>query len=251
MAMGNRDINIFLTFDTIFFMKITMSIDGYRLGLSAQELAQIVIASFFIKLFTNRNLHDKPYDSKEVKDFISTLAKNSVNSKEYEYYTAMLDLYHAFEKNCSFSFKLKRNFDPHRDSIKTVEDIEKFKDDPPDIIVRHKQCDYPFELKRYRGKISFNDIFNFLKKKIIDHYYSEKQNFLIILQPSSGSKVDLNTFKQIHEKLKNEKNQPGYIGLTFNHDNMEIITVRVFPNLDRYTRPYNSEKDLFTNLLFP
>lgn len=229
-------------------MEIIKSTDCYKLCLSARELARMNIVSFFIKLFANKNLHDKQYDSKEVKEFISKLAKNSIDSKEYEYYTAMLDLYHAFEKNCDFCFKLKRNFNPHQDTIKTIEDIEKFKDDPPDIIVRYKKSDYPFELKRYRGDITFDDIFNFIKKKIIDHY-SGKQNFLIILQPSSGSKIDLSIFKRIHEQLKNEKNQPGYIGLTFNHNNMEIVTVRVFPNFDKYTRPYKPETDLFTDLL--
>lgn len=229
-------------------MEIIKPTDGYKLCLSAQELARMNVVSFFIKLFANKNLHDKQYDSKEVKEFISKLSKNSIDSKEYEYYMATLNLYHAFEKNCDFCFKLKRNFNPDQDMIKTIEEIEKFKDDPPDVIVRYKKSDYPFELKRYRGKITFDDIFNFIKKKIIDHY-SGKQNFLIILQSSSGSKIDLSIFKRIHEQLKNEKNQPGYIGLTFNHDNMEIVTVRVLPNLDKYTRPYKPETDLFTDLL--
>ncbi len=229
-------------------MQIIKSLDGYQLCLSAKELAQMNIVGFFIKLFSNRNLHDKPYDSKEVKDFINRLAKGSVDSKEYEYYVALQDLYNAFEKSCDFCFKLKRNFDPKLDIINTIEDLEKFRDEAPDVIVKYKNSDYPFELKRYRGKINFDDIYAFIKKNVVDHY-SGKQNFLIILQPVSGSAIDISIFKQIHEQLKSEKNQPGYIGLTFNHDNKEIMTIRVIPKLEKYIRPYNSETDLFTDLL--
>lgn len=229
-------------------MKVAKSLDGYKLCISPKELAEMNVSNFFIRLFSNKSLLDKPHDSKEVKDFINELAKKSVDSKEYEYYSALLDLYHAFEKNCDFCFKLKSNFDPKQHQIKTIDDIERFKDDPPDVIVKYKGSEYPFELKRYRGKVIFDDLYAFIKKNIVDHY-SGKQNFLIILQPNSGSNIDLNIFEQMHEKLKTEKNQPGYIGLTFNHDNNEIVTIRVLPNLDRYTRIYNAEKDLFTDLL--
>lgn len=229
-------------------MYFTKSLDGYQLCLTATELAQMNIVGFFIKLFSNKSLHDKPYDSKEVKNFISKLAKGSVDSKEYEYYVALQDLYSAFEKNCDFGFKLKRNFDPKRHIIKTIEDLEKFRDEAPDVIVKYKKSDFPFELKRYRGRVVFNDLYNFIKKNIVDHY-SGKQNFLITLQPTDGTMIDLNTFKLIHEKLKNEKNQPGHIGLSFNHDNKEIVTVRVLPKLEKYVRPYNSETDLFSDLL--
>lgn len=229
-------------------MQITRSIDGYKLCISPKELAGMNVSNFFIRLFSNKSLINKPYDSKEVKDFIKELAGRSIDSKEYEYYSALLDLYHAFEKNCNFCFKLKSNFDPKQHQIKTVEDIEKYKDDPPDVIVKFKGLEYPFELKRYRGEIAFETLYAFIKSKIINHY-SGKQNFLIILQPGSGTNINLGIFKQIHEKLKTEKNQPGYIGLSFNHDNNEIVTIRVLPKLEKYTRIYDSEKDLFTDLL--
>lgn len=229
-------------------MQLIKSIDGYQFCLSAKELAQMNIIDFFIKLFSNKNLHDKPYNSKEVKEFISKLAENSINSKEYEYYTALLDLYHAFEKSCDFGFRLKRNFDPKQHTINTIEDLEKFRDEAPDVIVKYKNSDYPFELKRYRGKVDFGDIYAFIKNKIIDHY-SGKQNFLIVLQPAAGSVIDISIFKRIHEQLKGEENQPGYIGLSFNYGNKEIITIRVLPKLEKYVRPYNSETDLFSELL--
>lgn len=229
-------------------MLVLKSIEGYRLNLSAKELAQICISSFFTELISNKNFQDKPYDSKEVKDFISELSKKSIDSKDYEYYVALLDLYQTFEERCEFCFKLKSSYDPKRHNIKTLKDLEKYKNDPPDVIVRYQEIDYPFELKRYRGNVTFNDIYTFIKKKIIDHY-SGTLNFLIILQPSNGLAVDLDIFRQIHKRLMTEKNQPGYIGLTFNHDNREVITVRVLPKLEKYTRPYKQEADLFSDLL--
>ncbi len=229
-------------------MQITKSIEGYKLSISAKELAEMNVSNFFVKLFSNKSLLDKPHDSKEVKDFIEQLAKKSIDSKEYEYYSALLDLYYVFEKNCDFCFNLKNNFDSKQDQIETIDDIEKFKDDPPDVIVKYKGFEYPFELKRYRGKVTFEALYNFIKTKIMIHY-SGQQNFLVILQPDRGANIDLDIFKQLHEKLKKERNQPGYIGLTFNHDNIEIVTIRVLPELEKYTRPYIAENDLFTDLL--
>lgn len=229
-------------------MDIIKSRDGYKICASPSDLAKLIIFNFFKNLLSNSNLTNEQHDSKQVKDYVNKLAKRTVDSKEVEYFTALLDLYYAFEKKCDFCFKLSSKFDPIKHQIRTIENIEKYKDDPPDVIIKYNEGEYPFELKRYRGNINFEDLYKFIKVKIIDHY-SGKQNFLISAQPKPGSNIDLGIFNTLHRKLLTEKNQPGYIGLTFNHDNKEIITIRFLPKLNKYSRPYDSEVNLFSDLL--
>lgn len=229
-------------------MEIFQSSTGYRVCLSPKELAIMVINDFFTKLFSNKELGNKSYDSKEVKDYIIELSKKSIDSKEYEYHTALLELYQAFDKKCDFCFKLKAKYDPKKHKISTMSDLEKFNNDPPDLIIKYQKHEFSFELKRYRGKITFDDMYAFIKRKIIDHY-SGQLNFLILLQPEVGSSVDFNIFRQIHKRLKKEKNQPGYIGFTFNRESKEIITVRVAPKLDKSVRPFSSQSDIYSDLL--
>jgi len=216
---------------------------------SAKEIVSLLILKFFHQLFSNEELKNEPYDSKKVSDFIKELSRQSINSKDYEFYTGILDLYEFFEKNCKLCFYLKNSFNPRTDQITSIDEIYCYRDDPPDIIVRHKGSFYEFELKRYRNEFNLDKLSNFLKKKIIQHY-SGKQNFLVILQLKPHSNIDLDIFRQLHEVLKCEKNQPGIIGFSFNKDNKEIILIRILPELNISKRPYN-EFNSFTDILNP
>jgi hypothetical protein len=198
-------------------------------------------------LFSKKELRNQPYDSKDVSNYIKELSKQSSDSKDYEFYTGILDLYEFFEKKCELCFYSKPTFDPKVNKITSIDDIYSYREDPPDIVVRYKKDLYEFELKRYRDEFSLDKLSDFLRKKIIS-YYSGKQNFLIILQLKPYSNIDLDIFRQLHEKLKTEKNQPGIIGFSFNKNNEEMILVRILPELNISKRPYN-EINSFANIL--
>lgn len=214
---------------------------------SAKEIAYLLISKFLTQLFSNEELKNEPYDSKRVLDYIKELSKQSIDSKDYEFYTGILDLYELFEKNCELCFYLKNSFDPRINKITSIDEIYCYRDDPPDIIVRYKENFYEFELKRYRDEFSVDKLANFLKKKIVQHY-SGKQNFLVILQLRPYSNIDLGVFRQLHEKLKLEKNQPGIIGFSLNKNNEEILLIRILPELNINNRPYN-ETNSFADML--
>lgn len=231
-------------------MQILKSSAGLSACFSPKELSSLIAFNFLGKMFNAEHLKDEAYDSQAVSKHIAKLAKESADSRsDYEYFTAVLDLYHAFSKDCKFAFNLKSSFNPTKNSIKNLEDLKEFNDDPPDIIVKTKEGDYAFEIKRYRGNLNFKDLYSFIKDKIILYYFLKlKFNFLILLQPQKGSGIDLSVFKKIHEHLIKEKNQPGQIWFSFNHDNKEIIKVRVLPKLNMSKRPYKNENDQFTDL---
>ncbi len=205
---------------------------------SAKEITSLLISKFFTQLFSNEELRNESYDSVKVSNYIKELSKQSIDSKDYEFYTGILDLYELFEKNCELCFYLKTTFNPKINQIVSIDDINSYREDPPDIIAKYKGNLYEFELKRYRDEFSFDKLSDFLKKKIIRHY-SGKQNFLVILQLKPNSSINLDIFRQLHEELRFEKNQPGIIGFSFNKRNEEIVLIRILPELNISKRPYN------------
>lgn len=229
-------------------MKILKSKEGLRVCFSAKEIAILLVSRFFNKLFSKESLKTESYDSTLIAEYIKKLAKDSVDSVDYELFVAIMDLYYQFEKECEFCFNLKSSFEPTKDKIQNIDDLYKFRDDPPDVIVLYKGNYFEFELKRYRGEMTYENLYSFVKKKIILHY-SGKTNFLIILQPSIFSNVSLEIFNKIHEELLKEKNQPGHIGFTFNNNNSEIYLIRVLPKLEQSKRSYRTDADIFTELL--
>lgn len=214
---------------------------------SAKEIANLLISKFFTQLFSAENLKNEPYDSVAVSSYIKILSNQSTDSIDYELFTAILDLYEQFEKNCEFCFNLKNTFNPSKDNINNIDDLYSQREDPPDLIVLYKNNFYDFELKRYRDEFTFDKLSSFIKRKIINHY-SGKSNFLIILQLKPNSSVDLNLFKELHENLKIERNQPGIIGFSMNNNNEEMILIRILPELTIDKRQYN-EINAFTDIL--
>lgn len=219
-------------------MKILKGKGQLKVCFSSKEIAILLISKFFTQLFSANKLKNEPYNSKAVSDYIKRLSDQSVDSTDYEFFISILDLYEQFEKKCEFCFNLKSTFNPQIDNISSIEDLYKYREDPPDVIILYKNNFYEFELKRYRDEFSFDKLDAFLKKKIISHY-SGKSNFLIILQVKPNSDIDLNIFKKLHKSLKKEKNQPGMIGFSLNNNNEEMILIRVLPELTINKRPHN------------
>jgi len=222
-------------------------VDGkLRVRISAKELVLLIISKFFSEL--TKKIVEGSYNASEISTYVKELAKDSVDSTDYEFFTSILDLYEQFEKNCDFCFNLKNSFDLSKNKIVTLDDLSHYREDPPDVIVYYQNNYYEFELKRYRDSLTFESLYDFVKKKIISHY-SGKSNYLVILQPAPYSGISFDIFKKLHEIIKKGKKQPGIIGFSLNNNNKEIILIRVFPELEIAKRKFNSEVDIFAEIL--
>lgn len=227
-------------------MTINKTDGKLRACFSAKDMALILVSKFLNDLTTK--IISKKLDEDGISTHIKTLANNSVDSHDYEYFASILDIYELFEKNCDFCFNLKSSFDFKKNTICSLDDLTKYKDDPPDVIVLHKKQYFEFELKRYRDELNVDKMYKFLKNKIIMHY-SGHQNYLILLQPAPFTSLSMDLFEKLHKKLVKEKNIPGIIGFSLNNDNKEMILVRIFPNLDINKRKYVTQKERFAELL--
>lgn len=183
-------------------------------------------------------------DPKEAKESVSQMAEDSANSKEYELWTGIFSLLEEFKGKCKFCFYLKDKFDPRRNEIKNFSDLESFKEDPPDIVVQTEKALFEYELKRYRDKLTKNELLSFIEKKIIKHY-SNQYNFLIILQPKPGTSLSSTLFEKLHDELtkKSVVRNPGKIFLHYNSKNKESVFVEIYPQLVVTKRPFRKGSD--------
>jgi hypothetical protein len=215
---------------------------------TVQELARMLVANFFTNL-TN-DLNQKKISISDVNLHVKRLAKKSVDSIEYEFYIALLDLYGQFQKDCDFRFNLKDTYNFRKTNIITLTDLYKYRDDPPDVIIGQKNSSYEFEFKRYRGNMDFDSISNFIKRKITN-YYADKSNYYILLQPDVFSNVSINIFEKLHDGIKKINKNFGIIAFSFKDDCQNIVTIQVFPEFITSKRNVINDGSLFTDLLNP
>lgn len=228
-------------------MNIIKANGSLQASFSDHELTTMIVSKFFANLADGLNC--KEYSIDKINDYIKKLADKSADTTEYEYLTAVLELKHQFDDNCRFNFKLKDSFDLKKDTIKNIDDLNKFKIDPPDVIIDFKNNLYEFELKRYRDELDLDHLFVFIKNKILDHY-SIKENYFIILQPKAFVKFDFSIFKGLSQKIREENKDLGIISLSMNNNNTEMITTQLFPEFKSWKRPYKSETIEISEMLY-
>lgn len=216
--------------------------DNLLVCFTPKELANLLTNDFYIKFI--RGLSNPKLKNTTLHDY---LLNNSSESRDYEYYVAIFDLYELFNKDCEICYRLNNKFTLRKSVINTIDDLIRFREEFPDVIVRFKKKYFEFELKRYKGKINLESLYDFVLKKIIKRY-SGKTNYLILLQGEPGSKLSYVMFKKLHEKLKKEGKFPGYLGLSFNAGNKDMVLVRIFPELNQFKRPLRSGSEQIADL---
>lgn len=203
-------------------VRFEQSIEGYRVCYNAEDLLQLIL------------LEIDPINL--LKSNITQLAKKHSN-KLYEYFVAISLLYDYFNKNCEFCFNLKQSFDPGRNEINSISDLEKYRDDPPDIIVLYEGKYYYFELKRYKGVFSVESIVKFINNKIIQHYNSPElsYNYLIELQLPEYTHIELNIFEEVSKSINGIKHK---IIFTCNANNSNNMFFTLTPEFKYYENKF-------------
>lgn len=208
-----------------------------------KELANLLINDFFLKI--TRALSNPKLKDTTLHDY---LLNNSSESRDYEYYVAIFDLYDLFNKDCEICYSLNKKFNLGKSAINTIDDLIRYREEFPDVTIRFKKRYFEFELKRYKGKLNLESLHSFVFEKIVKHY-SGKTNYLVLLQGEPGEALSYTTFKKLHKKLKTEGIFPGILGFSFNNDNREMIIIRVFPELNQRKRPFRSGSEQIAEII--
>lgn len=151
---------------------------------------------------------------------------------EHEIFASLfvfLDFYEAGSEAC---FRLQDDFNPGKERIASLQDLNKFRADPPDFIIKSKGGFRQFELKRYRDGLNTEEIFSFIKKKVA-HYGNDlgDMNLLLALQ-SSAYDVSTINFHELNARLKSLSLKfQGQILISYNENNKEMVINQIHPKL--------------------
>jgi len=203
------------------------------------------VESSLMSMALDARLKGKKIDKRNLQKSAIQFGKDSAKSKDYEYWTAVFSLYEDVGVGSEICFYLKDTFNPGKDTITSYDDLEKFKEDPPDVIIKQKTSGFlEFELKRYRDELTEDGLFYFIDKKIFKHY-GTAYNFFIILQNKPGTQIPSSIFKNLHKRIKNisPKRNLGRICITFNANNQHSIFAHIYPKLSVYKKPFVSGSD--------
>ncbi len=181
----------------------------------------------------NLSFDDLRNDYSKMKKVAKEIGERGARDRdEHEIFAALFSFIDFYEDGSEICFKLKTDFDINKNKITSLQDLNKFRDDPPDFIIRSSDGLREFELKRYRDKLGTEEIFEFLKKKVA-HYGNNlgDVNLLLVLQPPAYSLSNID-FQELHTKLRslNLKFQ-GQILISYNENNKEDVINQVYPDL--------------------
>jgi len=179
------------------------------------------------------SLEDLKNDQNKMENLASIVSDRTSNSRDdHEIFASIFVVADFYESRSEICFELKDIFNTSRDKIVTLQDLNNFRNDPPDFIIKSSDGFREFELKRYRDGLTTVEVFNFLKKKI-EHYGNGLGiiNLLLVLQSSGNNNLNID-FRELNFKFKllNSKFQ-GDVLILYNENNKEIVMNQVFPNL--------------------
>lgn len=209
------------------------------------------VESLLLSTTLNARLEGKEINEEVLKQSAVKFGKNSANSKDYEYWTAIFSLYEDVGDGVGICFYLKNTFNPQKNTINSYADLEEFKTDPPDVIIERKSGGFSeFELKRYREEVTENSLFDFIDEKILKHY-SISLNFCIILQHEPGTKLPELIFENLYKRIKNIslKRDFGRICIIFNANNQSMIFAHIYPELSIYKKPFINGSGQLKNII--
>jgi len=183
----------------------------------------------------NFSFDDLRADYTKMKKVADTVGERGAQHRdEHEIFASLFIFLDFYEVNSEVCFELRDKFNINKDRINTIEDLNKFRksESDSDFIIKSRDGLRKFQLKRYRGDLNTQKIFNFIKEKIA-HYGNNlgDTNLLIVLQSPAYTISQIN-FHELHDKIKslNLKFQ-GQILISYNENNKEMVINQIYPAL--------------------
>lgn len=172
---------------------------------------------------------------------IHALSKELAEDRDrHEIVVALFSFLDFYDDPKWICFEMRKGFDPIKNQITTLEDLNSYRgiDSDNDFIIRTEDNLRYFQLKRYRGKLDAQNLFNFIKKKTAHYCNNLGDNNLLIIPQSPGVVFNLD-FKKLHQNIQDLGFKfQGQIMLNWNQLNSKNIIVILYPKLKKTTRPF-------------
>lgn len=214
---------------------------------SKEELLRIFKASKneeLIREMTERgvsfnDLRDNPELMREIADAVGE--RGAADRDEHEVFAALFAFPRFFESDCEICFEVNGDFDPTTSSVTSLAELNRYRQgvNTSDFMIKSGDGFRRFELKRYRGVMDAQSIFEFIREKI-RHYSNDlgDTNLLLQLQPIpySASRIE---FHEIHESIKAlGLTFQGQVLISFNQNNENHVLVQVYPEILKNEIPF-------------
>ncbi len=186
------------------------------------------------------NVSDLAQNRGLLESVIDSMVENSGKDKdEVEIFVVAYMLLDFYEDSSECCFYMENGFNPEKNEIRNLVDLKKYIKESSlvDFLILSKAGFRAFQLKRYRGNPTTEDVFNFLVKKL-NHYGRElgDVNVLLLLQTQ---KLDLTIdFEELHKKVDQLKLPfKGNILINFNEEDKYDVIVEIYPGLQSRKLP--------------
>lgn len=156
-----------------------------------------------------------------------------------------------YENPTGVCFELKDTFNPHKDGINSLVDLNRFRktDSDFDFVIETSEGMIKFQHKRYQDALNTEAVFNFIIKKI-RKYGNDlgDTNLLITLQPRSNKRPAVD-FEKLHKDLSSQNFKfEGNILISYNDANKERVMIEVYPNLEGTKIPHHRPSEINQSL---
>jgi len=193
-----------------------------------EELLQMMLA----KSYSVEEIQADPAKMHEIVDSVN--AEMLKDKDETELFIALFCHLGAYPDGSDVCFVLKDDVDPRKNKINTLDELKNSikESSPTDFAIMSDDGLRQFQLKRYRGNLTTDDLFTFIKKKI-NHYGKDlgSSNLLILLQPEDGSEGDID-WDELNVKIKEIgiKSEIEVV-ISFNEKNEHDVIISVYPEV--------------------
>jgi len=172
-------------------------------------------------------------DPNKMKTLAGNISEKTLkDTNDHEIFASVFVFVDFYGSGSEICFELKDSFNKDKDKIITLGDLNNFRSDPPDFIIKSSDGFREFELKRYRKGLNTDEIFQEVKKRI-EHYQNGLGNtsLLFVLQSPEGDISKVN-FEELNLRIKalNPKFR-GQVLISYNEANREMVINQVLPNL--------------------
>lgn len=174
--------------------------------------------------------------------------KGAHHRDEHEVFASLFVFSDFYGPKTDICFEMLDSFDPNKDTISSLGDLNRLRkvDSDSDFLLLSKDGFRSFQLKRYRGLLETQPLFEAIVK-IVRHYANNlgDTNLLIQLQGPAGVDATVD-FQELHNLIKSQNYKFGSsILISYNDSDQRILIITVYPGLGKTEIPvrYPSTRD--------
>ncbi len=174
-------------------------------------------------------------DTQTMLEVVTKSTQDTMARKELiEIFVALFGMLEFYEEGSEVCFDLKNSFNPHKETIQTIDALIHAVEEKSLVDFAIKSTDGLrfFQLKQFRNELTTESLLQFIRKVLYGYgNVLGDVNLLIILQPNEG-RIELIDWNELKIKIANLKLKgQGQILISYNENNRFTIVVQVYPDI--------------------